>query len=121
MTARISLILGKTRGHRPRLQLEIDTAVDDQTAHPAVSAGIEAGGETGNLSEGTVSVDRGAGIREVRVVQDVDRIQTEFEALCFRNFEPFDEVHIQVKEPRSANRALAESPDLSRLRVDQNR
>ena len=103
------------------LSLEIDTAVDNQTAHSAVSAGIEAGGQAGNLSEGTVSVNRSAGTREVRVVQDVDRIQTEFEVLCFGDLEPFDDVHIQIKESRSADRTLAESSDLSRLRVDQNR
>lgn len=98
--------------------LEIDTAVDDQTAHAAVSTRIEAGSQAGNLSEGTVSVNRCAGTREVRMVQDVDRIETEFEVLGFGDLEPFDDVHIQVKEPRPANRALAESPGLARLRVD---
>src|SRR5579871_1696263 len=41
--------------------LEIDTRVKDQAAHATVSARIEAGGEAGNLTERTVSVDRGAG------------------------------------------------------------
>ena len=59
MTARISLIPGKTRGHRPRLQvrkpreitaaakplvnLKIDSSIEQKAAHSAIASDIGAG------------------------------------------------------------------------------
>src|SRR5581483_3866825 len=101
-------------------RLEVNPAIDDETPHSTISTGIQARGKAGDLSESADSVDRCAWIPEVRVVQNVDGVDPEFELFSFRDFESFHHVHVEVKESRPAQSIRAEIPNLSGLRVYQD-
>ena len=54
------------------------------------------------------------------MVQDIDRINSEFELFAFGNLEALHQVHIEVEPRRPANRALSECANLSGLRVHED-
>src|SRR5438552_758014 len=88
--------------------LEVDSAVDDE---PARSRG---GGDTAKRIS---AVDVRNGIAEVRMVQDIDCIDPEFEFLGLVDLEPLDKVHIESKTPWSLQRRQTERSNFTRLRI----
>src|SRR4029077_6907517 len=101
---------------------EVDASVENETAHSAVAANVGAAGERRDISEtaGAVHIEiRGARSGEIRVVQDVDHIHAEFKLLGFRDFEAFDQIHVEVKSRRTAKYVASECSRLSWLRIDQ--
>ena len=102
------------------LDLEVDTRVDDKTSHSAVAADII--GPVQQIADNTEIgvIDIHIRRSEIRVIQDIHRINSKFELLRFGDLETLHEVHVKEHGLGSANRCVPETAGLSGLRVYQD-
>ncbi len=87
---------------------KIDTRVHDEPP---------GAGRRGDAAERVVAVDIGNRVPEVRVIQDVDGVDPEFELPVLMDLEPFDQVHVEAEVSGSSYGRQTECSNFSRLRI----
>ena len=78
-------------------RLEVQPRIEHEASHSAVTAGIQTAGKSRDAPECTVAVDGRTRCAEIRMIQDVDRIDANFELFALGNPEALHHVHVQVE------------------------
>src|SRR6266850_2608440 len=116
--------LNRTQATVGGSRLEVEAGVDDE--RPGTRRGGDAP-ESDVVARGTCcrttagAVDIHVGISEIRVVQNVDGIHSQFELLGFGDLHFLRKVHVQADVARTFNPFQPHRPELSRIRIHEKR
>src|SRR5215475_15949372 len=89
--------------------------------HPSVQHKTPSIACRGDLPECAHTVDVHAGVSEIRVIQDVDGVETEFEVgVLTAQPEPFDHVHVKTEATGTFHRCKPHGTYFAGLRIHEN-
>ena len=96
--------------NRHALEVELDRKLND----PRIK-------RIGDLPEGSVGDRLVFSREEVRVIENIEELSTEFDVRAFRNSRPLDHAEIEIPEPRSTHRSEMQSTYSTGRRMTKER